>query len=150
MQRTSKAWVHWSQTLLCMVSDPTLNKGNEKPTGAAYPISYGATLQFQSSWSQLFLGTGNWMGGKFTYALFTWLIGVCIRPGEKFSTPYTAHLQNWCSRGDLVRVKLSSFPPPALMPYFPSVINRDGCLLLRGLFNCGDSSRAVPWGCLHK
>lgn len=71
--RTSKSWVHWSQTLLCMGSDPTLNKGNEKPTGAAYLIAVEPLCgSLQSSWSrQLFPDTGNWMGVNFAYGPFT-------------------------------------------------------------------------------
>jgi len=79
-----------------MGSDPTLNKGNEKPTRAAYPIAVKPLcVSRQGSWTQLFPHTANRMGLNFAYGPFTQFMGVCIkpRPRDKFSPPFTADLK---------------------------------------------------------
>lgn len=106
--RTSKSRVHWSQTLLCTGSDPTLNKGNEKPTGAVYPIAV-EPLSKRLSPKQLESAIPrHWKlnGGEFCLWSIHPIYGVCLKPRDKFSPLYTAHLKNWCSRWDLERIKL--------------------------------------------
>lgn len=68
-----------------MMSDPTFNKGDEKPMGAAYPIAAEPiSSSLYSSWSQLFPDNGSRIAVNLAYVRGPKLQGFESGPGALY------------------------------------------------------------------